>query len=150
LLEDTPISLDREPLVDFYDSTIEFVGAGDAAGYDFPELARNFPVSTDPIPLPNILNVNGTGLRGALQINALNPDYSLAANLMAGLGYSAISFNAPTINLSVVNPRLSVGVTGTAPLPPGDFPGIGSELVATYPIPTVDIGIANWRTSRAM
>jgi uncharacterized repeat protein (TIGR03803 family) len=137
-IEDSPTTiLDAAPLdyladnVDYNDSPLTYAGGGYILRHDdsvapntgyytvgpltYGQLTvweRIVTVTSHPVPIDNVVNLDASQLRGSFNYTAADPNYDLLGELVGVFGVAAIAFGKTTVNLSGVNPQSAVTVSG--------------------------------------
>ena len=77
---------------------------------------RVFAISSHPVPIDNSVNLDASQLRGTFSYSAADPDYDTLRQIIGNVfGEASFAFGKTTVNLTAVNPQLSVAITGQDP-----------------------------------
>jgi N-acetylneuraminic acid mutarotase len=77
---------------------------------------RVFAISPHPVPIDNTVNLDASQLRGTFSYTANDPDYDTLREIIDNVfGEASFAFGKTTVNLTQVNPELSVAITGQDP-----------------------------------
>ena len=135
----TTASFPGEPEVDSSITTLSVVGPG----VNGTATVRLFPANANPLATDNDADLDASQLRGSFSFQVTDPDYATASLLMAAFGQWSgdpqVTFGQTHVNLSKVNPQLTVSVAGANPIPQATYAGFALDTVHY----TVDSGVLN-------
>jgi hypothetical protein len=132
---DPPILVQNTPTsnVDYVDTTLQYQWVG-GSHPGLPDTitvgVREFPNNPNPAAIDNNVNFDASQLRGVLSFQVTQPNYALAEQLVQAFGNllagPVTTFGQTSVNLSKVNPQLSVTVNGTTPISNNDLFTLGA------------------------